>query len=1029
MSSLVESAVRRPLTVILVVIAVTIFGFISVQQLPLLFLPNIESPSLRVTVPYSNSSPDIVVNEVSVLIEGAIGGMDGLESIRSTSSSTRSTIYASFLIGTEMDLTIAEARNRIDRIRSELPKGIGRIRISNFSTADIPIIQLAVASDGTRKELQRVTENVVIPTLLRLDGVADVEVRGLRTEKIFVTLSSAAMSAYALSFDDVIASLRDNNVDTAGGYIEDGSRRYFIRVLGTYQSLEKIENIKVSGVDEGAATIKIKDIGRVEISTGNVQNIRQLNLNEAVTIRVFKNSTANVVKVARAARQQMKYLEKANPGLTTFVFFDQSAEIMTSLINLRNSGIVGAGLAIIVLYIFLLRLRATFLIAVSIPVSVVATFTVVFLIRRIGGVDFTLNIISLSGLMLAVGMLVDNSVVVLENIHRHRELGLSSNDAAVKGTKEVSTPVIAATLTSVIVFIPVLFTSATPFGRYIADFAATIVAAMVASLLVSLSLIPVLSSKFLIYQGVKRKNKLFIILTSLYLSLLRWTLKNRLLTLLIMLAVLGGGIYLLTKIEREFLPQTPARRISVQVEAENGVGLIEIQRVVNDFQRKLLDNKKELEINSVSANLSTRGGSITIYFLDDDTVEKTIVKLTGEIRQILPDEAGFNFSVGRRYGRGGSGGLGVSVDLMGPDTEILSLFADDIRLQLSQIPGVEDVETTLTSGDEQLHVLLNRDRSSLLQLSALDIGSALFANLSESSAGKFSVSGRQEIPIILRMEEKSQVDVGSLGTFSVAQNSKEALLGTVAQFKQQKGPADIRRQAGSDIVSVSANSDRSGVVGLQSQIKELLNRQKLPPGYSAKIGENFRRFRESEKTSFFALLLASLFIYLVMAALFESFLHPITILMSLPFSIIGVAILFWATGNTLNTSSWLGVMVLFGVVVNNGIILVDHINRMRLKGASRDEAILLSGRDRLRPILITAITTILGLLPLVAPLLAPAWFGPVEGRAGLWGPIALSLIGGLTTSTFMTLVVMPTIYSLIDDLSHLTGRLWRAITA
>ena len=1016
MTSLAEFSVRRPLAVILVIAAVSLFGFFAIGRLPLLFLPEIESPALTVTAPFPNSSPEEVERRVAGPIEGAVGGVGGIESVSSTSSASSARIRAQFVIGTDMDLAAAEIRDRIDRIRADLPEGVGRIRVSNFSTSDIPILQFSVATGGSRVELERLTEDLIVPRLLRLDGVADVEVRGLQAEQVMIDLDPQAMAALGVSVDELTRSLRANNVDLAGGYLIDGGRRYFVRSVGSFTDLDEIAALPLAG----AGGARVGDVGVVRRGVGGQESMQRLNLAEAITVRVSKSSDANVVNVVRAARAQLAAIEAAAPGLTTFVFFDQSQEITTSLNNLRNSGLIGAGLAVLVLFAFLLRVRATLVVAIAIPISIIATFTVVFLMRRVGGLNFSLNVISLSGLMLAVGMLVDNSVVVLENIYRYRERGLAPRAAAIRGAGEVTTPVLAATVTSIIVFVPVLFTAATPFGRFMGDFATTMVAAMVASLAISLSLIPVVSSRFLVAAGATR-HRVMDALSAAYRAVLRWTLRHRLITVAGMLVMLGGGIYLLTQIEREFTPPTPARRMSIAVSAENGVTFAETRAVFDAFERDLLARTEELEIDAVAANFSARSGNVTVYFRDDAAAQRTTADLTNEIRGLLPQLPGYTFSVGRRWGRGGGGALGVSVDVTGPNTEVLALFAEDISARLAALPGVDDVSTNLESGDEQLQVRVNRDRATAADLTATEVGQLLSANLSDSAAGTLAAGG-EELPIRVRVTETARVDLNGLAQLPVEQGAGAVPLGTVAAFERRPGPRSIQRDGGSEIVSVTANTDLRGMFRLRGQIEGMLSRQQLPPGYSAETGQNFRRFQQSEQASLFALLLAAAFIYLVMAALFESFVHPITILTSLPFSLLGVALLFYLTGTTLNTNSWLGIMVLAGVVVNNGIILVDHVNRLRASGMARTEAIITGGRDRLRPILITACTTLLGLFPLVAPLIAPGLFGPVEGRAGTWGPIALAVVGGLTTSTFMTLVVMPTIYALFDDLAEFLRR-------
>ena len=1020
--SFASYSVRRPLTVLLAVAAVALFGVLSIGRLPVLFLPDTSFPSLTIIAGYGNSSPREIERLIAAPLEGAIAGTSGVESMSSSSSSNNARIQLSFATGTDMGLAAAEVRDRIDRVRGQLPEDLGSITVRNFSTGDLPIVQFSLSMPESDSDLGTFAEEVVSPRLLRLDGVADVEVRGLRGQEAAIELSAATMDALGVRPSDVTAALRSNNVNVAGGYLLDGGRRYFVRSVGEFTDLAEIADLPVGG--DGGATVRIRDVATVSLTTTGEDTVQRLNLLEALTMRVFKTSTANVVAASAEVRAALAELREEHVELQTFVFSDQAEEITSSLTTLRNSGLIGGGLAVLVLLAFLWSVRSTLVVALAIPVSGVAAFTVVFLLREVGGLNFTINIISLSGLMLAVGMLVDNSVVVLENIHRQRELGLPPRLAASRGAAEVTVPVLAATSTSIIVFVPIVFTQASTFGAFLSDFATTMVAATAASLIVSLTLIPVLSSRLprrSVDAGHHEGHRAMRLLKRGYLAILRWTLSHRLVTVVTMLAALGGGILLVTQIEREFVPRTPARQVSVSIRGENAASLADTRAVFNRFEESLLQRADELEVGAVSANFDQRGGSVTVYLRDDEASRRFTAEVTEDIRASFPELAGYSFTVGRRFGRGGGGALGVSVDVTGPDTEVLALLADDIGQRIAAMEGVDDVVTNLESGAEQLLVGVDRGRAGALDVTPAQLSQTINSNLSSSNVGALRTGG-QDIPILVAIPAEERIEVPQLPQLEVAGAGDDAdvgsvLLGTVAKLERTVGPRTIQRSGGNEIVSVTANTDRSGMFRLQGELQQELQSVQLPPGYSAEVGSSFRQFRESEAASLFAVLLAAAFIYLVMAALFESFVHPITILMSLPFSVLGVAVLFYLSGTTLSTTSWLGIMVLFGVVVNNGIILVDRINRLRLAGMSRSEAILAAGNDRLRPILITAATTLLGLFPMIAPLLFPGTFGPIEGRANLWGPIAMALVGGLTTSTFMTLVVMPTIYSLFDDLS------------
>ncbi|HUV08776.1 MAG TPA: efflux RND transporter permease subunit, partial [Spirochaetia bacterium] len=849
--------------------------------------------------------------------------------------------------------------------------------------------------------------------ILRLEGVADVDLQGVQSREILIELDRQLMSSLGVDITAVKASLRGNNLNLSAGSISDGERRYLVRSMGEFANVQEIADLPVRGT-----AVKLGDVGTVSYRYPEKTYYQRLNQKDAVSLRVYKSSTANIVEVSGRVRKVIDELTKDGglAKLTVHIFFDQATEITDSLTNLRNAGIAGGCLAIVMLFLFLLRFKSTIIIASAIPISILCTFTFMFLIRRFSEMNITLNIISLSGLMLAVGMLVDNSVVVLENIYRHREEGLGAMEAATKGAKEVGMPVLAATATTIIVFVPLLFTSRSTFGRFMQDFGLSIVIALVASLFVAMTLVPLIASRLLTGQE-KGKHRVIRWLIAGYTVIVKWTTKHRLITIGAFLLVLGGGLYLFTQIEREFIPPTPSRRMDLSINAPRSYAVKDTAPVIDQLENILMENKDELEIKIVSSNFHDNHGRTTIFFKDMGESKNNTQALWAKVRKVLPEIPGVEIKVGQMFGMGGGSELSVSVDIKGPDGDVLAILAEDVKNHLKSLPGITDLDTSLESGEEEIRLTVNRSKAAKYGLSAWQVAQLVSSNLADSKTGYFKTQD-EEVPITVGIRDEDKETLDQLKQIRMKAGGVSVPLGTLVDYRYKQGPDQIQKDKGDKVITVSGNLEKRGMSGLQKQVDERMRTLELPPGYSWEMGRSFRKFQETEETSRFAILLAVLFVYIIMASLFESFIHPITILFSVPFSIIGVSALFYLTKTPLNSSSSLGIMVLFGMVVNNGIILVDHINQLRAAGMSRREAIILGGQNRLRPILMTASTTLLGMLPMVAPILLPGLFGPIEGRAGTYGPIALALVGGLITSTFFTLVITPTLYSLMDDLGR-----------
>jgi HAE1 family hydrophobic/amphiphilic exporter-1 len=706
--------------------------------------------------------------------------------------------------------------------------------------------------------------------------------------------------------------------------------------------------------------------------------------------------------------------------MSVVYFRDQSEDILKSLNDLTVSGIIGGLLAIVVLLFFLRKVRTTFIIATAIPIAMVFTFSFMYLYRAIFRADISINIISLSGLMMAVGMLVDNSVVVLENIFRLRqEKGMAPREASLKGAGEVAQAVTASTLSTLVVFASLGFMSQSGFGRFMQDFALTISLALIASLLVSLSFIPLSGSRFLSGK-MKEKARWLVGLTSLYEKVIHFTIKSwktKLLTAGMALLIFLASYLLLTSIEKEFMFSSDEREVSVSVFMPRTFSLEQMNELFTEYELIVMGHAEELALDHLTVEFGVRGmrqgrfrGSIDLDLKDEGP---TVTQVRERLKALLPVRAGLLYEFGERFGRGGFG-RGTSVDLIGMDFTKLTELAPIVIERLRTVPNVEDITSDLEGGDTQLLVQVDRTKAENLGVNSRLIAQTVSSSLSDRAIGKFKTENR-EIDIIMKIQSEDGFSEEDLRNISLRSQGKSVPISAISNLSYRLGSSSIRKENKKSKLSIRVNTRTQGMMALTEDIRRAMSGVEFPEGYSWSLGEGFRRFQESQGETTLAIVLALLFIYIIMASLFESFVHPFTILLIVPPAIFGVAVMFTLTRITLNTTSYLGLLTLFGIVVNNGIILIHHIRTLRFSGMPKDEAIIQGGKDRIRPILMTAITTILGVLPLALPYMFPALFKGVGQRAQMWAPISVAIVGGLTTSTFFTLIFLPTFYSISDS--------------
>jgi HAE1 family hydrophobic/amphiphilic exporter-1 len=1030
---IIRFAVERRVTMTMAVLGVLVLGWLSLNRLPLEFLPTFSSSFVSVNAPYPSSSPAETERLIVRPLEDSLSTINGVETLTAVSTSSSGSVSLRFVDGTDMDLAAVDVRDRVDRVRHRLPADLERVDIRRFQSSDRPVLRFQVSADWPRERLYRFTEDVIVRRLQRLEGVADVGVGGIEVREVQINLIPDRLAALGINVRDVAAVLRSNHESASVGTVRDGSRAYFVRVDGKLENLDEIRALPLGG------GLRLGDVAEVEMAYPEQEEWDFLNGKEALNVRLFKASTANLLAMIDGAKAEIgAILELPEAaGLNINIYSDDSADVRNGISELRNTGLLGGTLAVLFMYLFLRRFRSTLLVAVAIPVSVVMTFVFMYLSRQAGWTDLTLNIMSLMGLMLSIGMLVDNSIVVIESIFRHHEeLGEDARTATLHGASEVALPIAASTLTTMCVFLPMIFLpSGGRFAIFMTNIGLTVVVVMAASLVVALTVVPMVAARLLGGERA-RAGGLWSRFSATYARSLVFMLRHRLAFAVVVLAALAGSWHLYQRIERSF--QTPSfeRQVSIVVDTPKSYS-VEQKRTLYDEVYALLDERREeLEIADISYSFRrssgrsrgwSRGNRIDIYLVDEEQGRLDTSTIRDRIETLLPTRAGVSFTLSRSM-RGHSGsGSSIEVQLRGDRFEILELLADRAVAALAALPGIRDADSSLESGDTEILIRPDRERALASGLSSQAVAQSVSSALSSRAVTYFEVEDR-ELDVVVQHREQDRQTLDQLKKLPLAFGAGRLTIGTVADFDTAPGARSIERVDRRSTLTITADT-ASGTPSFVAQrmAQQAIDGLGLPAGYEVVEGESWMSGEQDAASALFLLGFALVLVYMVMASLFESFAQPFTIMFSVPFAFIGVGIVMTLTGQARSSSSDMGLILLAGIVVNNAIVLVDQINRLRREGMARDEAIVLGGRHRLRPILMTAMTTVLGLSPMVAGYFLPSVFGAPDGRAAFWAPVGLVILGGLTMSTFLTVMVIPTVYSLIDDLSVFLRRIVAAL--
>ena len=1012
--SIVAFAVQRRVTVLMIALAVVAFGGISFSRLTLDLLPDISYPSFTIQTEFPDTAPGEVENLVTRPVEETVGVLRGLQEIHSVTRAGVSEVTLEFSWGTDMDELSMEVREKLDRL--VLPDEAEDPIVLRYDPALDPILRLGLTGSDDLALLRRVAEKEVKESLETREGVAAAEVKGGEEEEIQIDLDQGRLASLGLTPQDVGEVLAASNINRPGGRLESIENQYLVRTLNEFDTLEEIEQIPINA--PGQAPIRLADVATVTWGAKEREEITRVNGEESVEIAIFKEGDANTVVVADVVAETLEFVRRELPeGMELTLLFDQSRFIRQSIAEVRNALLIGGLLAILVLWFFLRDGRPTLIIATAIPLSIVATFVLMY---RLG---VSLNIMSLGGLTLGIGMLVDSSIVVLEAIHRKHRAGLSRAVAAIEGTKEVGGAVLASVLTTVAVFFPIVFVEGVA-GQLFRDQALTVTFSLLASLVVSISLIPMLSSLGKKDEGAgpapasqgpeEPEEKSLGSLSETYDRVLRSALRRKGLTL----GVAGGlfvlSLVLLPLLGSELIPPLSEGEFHFEAVLPEGTPLAATDRVIQRMETLAAEEP------GVATTFSTVGSRLVSGGLSLKTKDENL----GQINVVLADRADdrgeeetaerlrSSFekipSLRSKLGRPSFFSLKTPVEAVfyGENLEDLRDYSLNLLPEIREIDGLTDVRASLESGNPELTVRFDRDRLAAFGLSIRDVSATLHDRVNGVVVSRFREADRH-IDIRVRNRVEDRETIGDIENLVVAhRNGIPVTLAAVATIEPARGPAEIHRIQQSRAAVLSGEVSGRSLGAVIRDLERTVAQSPPPAGITFELAGQNEEMERSFSSLRFALILAIFLVYLVMAGTFESLTHPFIILFTIPLALVGVVLGLLIGGFTISVISLIGTIFLAGVVVNNAIVLVDAINRFRRAGLEKTEAIVRAGNVRLRPILMTTLTTVLGLLPMA--------IGFGEG-AELRQPLAVVVSFGLVASTALTLLVVPAVYALVPS--------------
>lgn len=1029
--------------ILMVAASVVCFGVIAWVKMPLKFLPDIDFPYIVCYVPYPGATPEQVEKEIAIPTEGEFRTIPDLKRIVTRSDDSGCRVVMLFNNGTDMSSAAAEVRDRIERLKLVLPDEVERIMLFKHNSNTLPVMGFLLHRGGDEEQFVHLIRTVIKPRIERLDGVAEVQLHtSINEPLVLVEFDQDRLRNHGVSLYDVVERLSAANLNFSVGKMEDGSRKYYVRVTNEFTRTEDIAQLVIS-----ASGLRLKDVANVGFRKREMEQYYDIDGEGGGFLLIRKESEANTVATCQAVHAEIARLKK-DPrfeGMEEYLFFDQSELILTALNGLIKAGKLGGLLAFTVLFLFLLRVRHTLIVALAIPLSLVTAVAVMYFL------GMSLNVVTMISLIVAVGMLVDNAIVVLENIYRYYQMGAAPMEGARRGASEVGTAIVASTLTTMVVFIPVIYMDDGELAVQMKQFAIPLGTALAASLLVALTLIPLATSylkerhhlflykiwvRFKVSRGWDRPppeprsrwGKLlrvhpFTWVTLAYGRCLEMVMHRRLATMVLLCLVLILTYLLPWKyVGVRQMPTLDLRQINLGVELDQNIDIKQAGETFDQIKDAIGRAGEDLDIKSVFTWYGVTGGEMEIYLMEPDdypprtepkySTEQAFSILSEKLPKLLPGVE-LDLYV-PESGQDQEKAQTVAVRLRGGDAMRLAEIAEEFRRRMKTIPSLSDPELSTQRPRQEVQLAIDEERAQQAGISPAVIARTVDMALRGNRLPYFKQAGR-EFPMWAQFQEENRKSRDNLDNVAVlGLNGSLVPLNQLVEYARAASPSTIHRVDGKNVVTVSARTTSKDLSAVRRDLDRVIASFELPLGYSIDLGDNFREIAKSMDNFWTSLFLGIILIYIVMSALFESLLLPVSIMMSVLLAFIGAYWALYLTGTPLDTIGMIGCILMVGVVVNNGIVIVDHINFLRNEGRDRLSAVLQAGRDRFRPVMMTALTTVLGCVPLALT--------PKAGTSISFVSLGRALIGGLITGTVLTLIIVPLLYTIIDDLREWSRR-------
>ena len=1023
---LTRISVSQPVFATMIMVAILVFGVYSYQRLPIEQLPDIDLPVVAVVASYPGASPEAVENDIVRPIENAVNTISGLDTIQSTSQAGQALVIILFDMEVNSSIAAQDVRDRLATVEGSLPENAGDPQVLRFDPGELPVMSLAVSSDVlSPRDLTALTEDVIVARLSNIAGVGRATVVGGVPRQLNVLIDPDRLNAHGVGVGQVVSALSQENQNLPAGSITEGSQVQSVQVEGRMEEAADFLDIVVAR--QGGQPVYLGDVATVEDGAAETTSLALLNGERALAIDIVKTQGANTVGVAEEIRRTIAELSADDlpESVHLEIVRDNAVPVEQSFHAVQNMLIEGALLAVAIVFLFLNSWRSTVITGLTLPISLIGTAIVLNVL------GFTLNMMTLMALSLAVGILIDDAIVVRENIMRHLHMGKNHRQAALDGTNEIGLAVLATTLSIVAVFLPVAFMEGI-LGRFFLQFGVTVSVAVLISLFVAFTLDPMMSSVWYdpaanpnvkrgpIGRLVAQFDRFFTHVAGGYRGLLRWCLKHRKTTLAAAFAAFVGSFLLFPLVGVEFVPPADTGEFQVDIETPLGSSVDYTASKVRQIDATL-QALPEVEGTYATINAGTTSGdhraAIVVSMVPAEERDRTPQEMTEPVRDVLQQIPGATYQVGAAGGLGGVAAP-VSITLYGDNFTVLEGAAGQLQAGLSEIEGLIDIESSLDDAQPVLGVRIDRDLASDLGVSLQQVGATLRPMLGGEEVTEWTSPAGDSYGVVVRLPEWARDEVEVLGSLPIIQSgatgsTEMVRLEQVAEITQSQAPGEITRQDLSRQVTVTANLSGVELGAVAPQLQAAVDALDLPPGYRASLGGDVEQLNETASAAGSALLLAVVFIYLVLASQFGSFLQPVAIMVSLPLALIGVMVGLLVGGSTLNMFSMIGFIMLMGLVVKNAILLVDNANQRVREGMNLYDALLEAGSTRFRPIIMTTLAMIFGMLPLALSL--------HEG-SGQNAPMAHAVIGGLLSSTALTLVVVPVMLTYIDAFGRFTRR-------